>query len=256
MNLFSRRRPTTSTPIGAVVEGDAAIFAWRADLRARLDAQIACATDVALAAAKSWATLDDPPPRDTHLAEALRDAGLWGSEHEPGTHIARWSEDNATVTLRAWDWDLTRPLDGDDYPRMARTRTLPWMRESGRGSREAAENDPRIFELHSVPAPPAVEPPERSARDTKETSGGLRENHDSILSQGQRRFARLFQENRAFQSLVVVLITVVTAFLFFVVFDLNSLSGGLPSILTAIVLYPIFHWMDRRGWFPRRPRTD
>ena len=255
MNLFSRRRPTESTPIGAVVEGDTAIFAWRADLRARLDAQISRATTATLAAAKSWATLDDPPPKDIYLAEALRVAGVWGSEHEPGTHIARWSEDDGTVTLRAWDWDLTRPPDGGDFPPTARRRTLPWPSESDQARGLAVEKDSGISEVLSTPAPLAVEPPTNPERDSEEALGGLTDDHDSVPSLSPRLFTRLLEENRAFQRFVVALIAGVTVFLLYFVFDLNSLSSGLRIVLVAVVLYPIFQWMDRRGWFPRRPRT-
>lgn len=254
MNLFSRRRPTESTPVGAAIEGDAAIFAWRADLRERLDAQISRATTVTLAAAKSWASFDDPPPKDVYLAQALRDADLWGTEHEPGIHVARWSEEDCTVTLRAWDWDLTRPRDGGDFPPTTRVRTLPWLRKSDQAHGLSAKDDLGGSEDLRIPDPLPGEMPHKSLRDSDDGTDGLEEEHDSTSLQIRRTLPRL-QENRAFQLLVVFLCVGGVNTLLTFTFTRNSFTWELELILRILAFYPVVHWLHRRGWLRRRKRV-
>ena len=187
MNRFRRRNRAASIPVGVGAEGASAIFAWRADLLVRLDDQLSRATDVTLAAIESWTSLDDRPPKDVYLAQAFSEAGLWASEHEPGIHIARWSDDNGTVTVRAWDWDLTRPLAGSDYARTARIRTIPWPSESDRTRGLGSENDSGIAEILSTPAPRAVEPPMTTARASEQVC----ESRDSTPRGWSRAVVRL-----------------------------------------------------------------
>ena len=246
MSLFSRRRTTGTSPIGAVVEGDAATFAWRAELRARLDDQISRATTVTLAAAKSWARLEDPPPGDAYVAEALHNGGLWGSTVEPGTHIARWSEDDRTVTLRAWDWDLTRPLSSGGYEPMVRVRTLPWPKESGEAHGSVPEDDLVLRGSKGTRAQQPVERP-RSPRDGSGDVLGELGAHDEVLrSESPAIFARL-QDNQGLVALAELLIVLAVGTLLIFALEESSLSPSVNLLLRIAVFGSAGVWLTRRG---------
>lgn len=121
-----RRSPAAPGAAEVVVAENPTVLTHRADLQARLDAQLDSATAVVTSAADSWLNLPHATSPHAHLTDALREDGIWGSESEPGVHIARWADDYTTVTLRAWDWDLASPLSDGGYLQMIRQRTLPW----------------------------------------------------------------------------------------------------------------------------------
>lgn len=254
MKPFFWRDRTESDPVCAAVDGDAdaAVLAWRADLRARLDAQLSRATEVTLAAAESWVALDDPPPKEVHLAEALSDAGLWGSEDEPGTHIARRSEDDGAVVLRAWDWDLSRPLAGGGHMATERVRTIPWPGESERAYGLSAGADSGDSEAAGTFAPLPVQQRTASARGSDEFTAGPDKDHDPPLPEMAQSPARLEA------SLIFRWLTLGVCLLLVNLALSAALGMGAPAIELVIVLRVLVNcagvlWFVRR-WQIRRKR--
>ena len=254
MSLFSRQSRAGSTPIGAVVEGDAAIFSWKANLRARLDDQISRATTVALTAAKSWANLHDPPPVAGYLARALNNSGLWGSENEPGIHIVRWSESERTVTLRAWDWDLSRPLGDGGYAPMARARTLPWPTRADEAAGSVPEDDFARSESDCAPAPQPAECPRSPREGSEDVLGELGSHHDFRQSESPAAFARL-RKNQILVTLAGLVIFLAVGVLALVGLEKSSLAPSVETLLRIILYSSAGLWLHRRGLLVSRVRT-
>ena len=249
MNLFSRRSRAGTSPVGAVVEGDAEIFVWRAELRARLDDEISRATTVTLAAAKSWARREDPPPGDAYLAEALRNSGLWGSTVEPGTHISRWSEEDRSVTLRAWDWDLSRPLSDGGYAPMTRVRTLPWPTKSGEAHESVAKDDQELRGGDSDSARRPVEYSRSPREGSADVWGESRGHQDFPLSESPTILARP-RVNQNVVTLAGLLILMAVGVLG--ILAAGEFSFPLDFLLRIILPCSMVYWLYRRGWMGER----